>query len=120
MFTDVTPWESRIDEAHVLVALGRAYASPGMQILPGYRESLEQGIEYLDQALTLYDRPMTPLHWARAQSSLGSAYADRVAGDRASNQGALSGASRGHLHTTPRKLIRLNSSRSAQPRGCIC
>ena len=79
------PANRRVDEAHVLVALGRAYASPGLRTAQEYSDYLEQGISYLTQALALYDRESMPLHWARAQNSLGTAYADRVADDRASN-----------------------------------
>jgi len=75
----------RVDEAHVLVALGNAYASPGLRNAPEYSDHLEQGIRYLTQALALYDRESMPLHWARAQNSLGTAYADRVVGNRTSN-----------------------------------
>jgi CHAT domain-containing protein/tetratricopeptide (TPR) repeat protein len=79
------PDTGRTDEAHVLAALGQAYASPGLRNAPEYSDHLEQGIRHLTEALALYDRDIMPLHWARAQNSLGVVYADRVAGDRASN-----------------------------------
>lgn len=79
------PDSRRVDEAHILVALGRAYASPGLRDAPEYGDHLEQGIRYLTEAVALYNREIMSLHWARAQNSLGTAYANRVVGDRASN-----------------------------------
>jgi CHAT domain-containing protein/tetratricopeptide (TPR) repeat protein len=79
------PRSQRVDEAHILVALGRAYASPQLRNLAEYADNLERGIQYLTSALALYDREAMPAWWASALNSLGSVYADRVYGDRADN-----------------------------------
>jgi CHAT domain-containing protein/tetratricopeptide (TPR) repeat protein len=82
---EAIPPSQRIDEAHILVALGRAYASAQLRNLEEYADNLERGIRYLTHALKLYDRHSTPVWWASALNSLGSVYADRVYGSRAGN-----------------------------------
>jgi CHAT domain-containing protein/tetratricopeptide (TPR) repeat protein len=77
--------QQRLDEAHILLELGIAYAHPALRPDPQYAEFLELAIQRLMKAEAIFSPESSPADWATAIDRLGDVYADRVRGDRAAN-----------------------------------